>query len=47
MTNLKLGTGYPCAGQMTFKVDFSLYSTTSYLECEDTFGKVLLIGSNY
>lgn len=45
-TNLNVGTGNPCAAHVTASVEFDLYSITSYLDFEDTLGKVLLNGSS-
>lgn len=44
-TNLNVGTGKPCVGHVRAIVEFDLYSITSYLDFDDTFGNVLLIGS--
>lgn len=38
ITNLKLGTGNPCAGHSTANVTPNLYSITSYFDFEETFG---------
>lgn len=44
-TNLKCGTGNPWAGHTNDTGYENLFSITSYFDFDDTFGKVLVIGS--